>query len=106
MANPFAGEVAVTLDGVEHLAKLTLGALAELEATLEASSLIEIVERFEQGRFSSRDVLVLIVAGLRGGGWSGTAQDLLRVEIQGGPVAAAKAAAELLARAFAAPDQG
>ena len=106
MANPFAGEVGVTLDGVEHLAKLTLGALAELEATLEASSLIEIVERFEQGRFSSRDVLALIVAGLRGGGWSGTAQDLLRVEIQGGPVAAAKAAAELLARAFAAPDQG
>jgi hypothetical protein len=106
MANPFAGEVAVTLDGVAHLAKLTLGALAELEATLEASSLIEIVERFEQGRFSSRDVLALIVAGLRGGGWSGTAQDLLRVEIQGGPVAAAKAAAELLARAFAAPDQG
>lgn len=106
MANPFAGEVAVTLDGAEHLAKLTLGALAELEATLEASSLIEIVERFEQGRFSSRDVLALIVAGLRGGGWSGTAQDLLRVEIQGGPVAAAKAAAELLARAFAAPDQG
>lgn len=106
MANPFAGEVAVTLDGVKHLAKLTLGALAELEATLEASSLIEIVERFEQGRFSSRDVLALIVAGLRGGGWSGTAQDLLRVEIQGGPVAAAKAAAELLARAFAAPDQG
>lgn len=106
MANPFAGEVAVTLDGVEHLAKLTLGALAELETTLEASSLIEIVERFEQGRFSSRDVLALIVAGLRGGGWSGTAQDLLRVEIQGGPVAAAKAAAELLARAFAAADQG
>ena len=106
MANPFAGEVAVTLDGVAHVAKLTLGALAELEATLDASSLIEIVERFEQGRFSSRDVLALIVAGLRGGGWSGTAQDLLRVEIQGGPVAAAKAAAELLARAFAAPDQG
>lgn len=106
MVNPFAGEVAITLDGVAHTAKLTLGALAELEATLQESSLVEMVERFEQGRFSSRDVLALIVAGLRGGGWQGTAADLLRVEIHGGPVAAARAAAELLARAFAAPDQG
>ena len=31
MANPYAGEVAMVLDGVAHVAKLTLGALAELE---------------------------------------------------------------------------
>jgi hypothetical protein len=104
MANPFASEVAITLDGVAHVAKLTLGALAELEHALQASSLVELVERFEQGQFSSRDVLALIVAGLRGGGWSGTAADLLQVEIHGGPVAAARAAAELLARAFALPE--
>lgn len=103
MANPYAGEVAVWLDGQRHVAKLTLGALAELEAALDAGSLFELVERFEQGRFSSRDVLALIVAGLRGGGWQGTAQDLRCVEIGGGPMAAAKAAAELLARAFALP---
>ena len=105
MANPYAGEVAVWLDGQRHVAKLTLGALAELEAALDAGSLFELVERFEQGRFSSRDVLALIVAGLRGGGWQGTAQDLRCVEIGGGPMAAAKAAAELLARAFALPGE-
>jgi hypothetical protein len=101
MANPFAGEVALTLDGKRHVAKLTLGALAELEVALETGSLVELVQRFENQHFSTRDVLALIVAGLRGGGWQGTAADLLRVEIGGGPVEAAKVAAMLLARAFA-----
>jgi Phage tail tube protein, GTA-gp10 len=105
MANPWAGEVAIVLDGERHLAKLTLGALAELEETLVTGSLLDLVQRFEEQRFSTRDVLALIVAGLRGGGWQGTAADLLRVEIGGGPVGAARAAAELLARAFSLPGE-
>jgi hypothetical protein len=105
MANPFAGEVAILLDGERHVAKLTLGALAELEATLDAGTLIDLVERFEGGRFSTRDVLALIVAGLRGGGWKGVASDLRTVEIGGGPIEAARLAAELLARAFALPGE-
>ena len=100
MVNPFAGEVAVTLDGEPRVAKLTLGALAELEAALGAETLVDLVQRFEAGRVSSRDVLALVVAGLRGGGWRGTAADLLTAEIGGGAVGAAKVAAELLARAF------
>lgn len=103
MANPWTGEVAILLDGERHVAKLTLGALAELEAGLGTGTLIELVERFEAGRFSAREVLMLIVAGLRGGGWGGAAGDLLRVEIGGGPVEAARVAAELLARAFTVP---
>ena len=106
MANPFAGEVALVLDGKRHLAKLTLGSLAELEAALETGSLMELAERFEVRRFSARDVLALILAGLRGGGWQGTAADLRTVEIGGGMVEAARAAAELLARAFAMPGEG
>jgi hypothetical protein len=88
------------------VAKLTLGVLAELETALEAGSLVELVERFETQRFSTRDVLALIVAGLRGGGWQGNAADLRTVEIGGGPMQAARAAAELLARAFALPGEG
>ncbi len=103
MVNPFAGEVAIWLDGQRHVMRLTLGALAELEGVLEVGSLIELVERFETGRFSTRDVLALIVAGLRGGGWQGVAVDLRCVEIGGGPVEAARAAAEVLARAFQVP---
>ena len=105
MANPWAGEVGIVLDGERRLCKLTLGALAELEAVLDTGTLIDLVERFEQGRFSTRDVLALIVAGLRGGGWQGQAADLRTVEIAGGPVEAARAAAELLARAFALPGE-
>lgn len=104
MTNPWAGEVALSLDGQIHICKLTLGALAELEACLETGTLIGMVERFESGQFSTRDVLALIIAGLRGGGWQGGAADLLSVEIAGGPVEAARVAAELLARAFAVPD--
>lgn len=104
MANPWAGEVELKLDGEPHTLKLTLGALAELEAAMDADSLVDLVRRFEEKRFSTRDVLALIVAGLRGGGWRGSAKDLVAVEIEGGPVAAAKAAGQLLVRAFALPE--
>ncbi|MCC1493418.1 gene transfer agent family protein [Cognatishimia sp. F0-27] len=104
MTNPWRGEVALVLDGEPHRMRLTLGALAELEAQLESGSLVDLVQRFETGGFTTRDVLALIVAGLRGGGWQGTAKDLLSAEIEGGPLTAAKAAAELIARAFMLPE--
>lgn len=100
MANPWRGEVTLVIDGEPHVLRLTLGALAELEAGLKADTLVDLVARFEGGGCSSRDVLALIVAGLRGGGWRGTAADLLAAEIEGGPLMAARVAAELLARAF------
>lgn len=103
MANPWAGEVELVLNGERQVLKLTLGALAELEYALEAGGLVELVQRFEARSFSTRDVLALIVAGLRGGGWQGRAEDLLAAEIEGGPVEAARVAGVLLARAFAAP---
>ncbi len=98
--NRWAGEVAVTLDGQRHLAKLTLGALAGLEAELETDSLIELVERFEGGLFSAADIVAVLVAGLRGGGWQGTPADLLAADLEGGPMGAGQLAAELLVRAF------
>jgi hypothetical protein len=106
MANPWTGEVDLVIDGQAHVLKLTLGALAELEAGLGDTSLVDLVARFEGGGFSSRDVLALIVAGLRGGGWRGTAADLLSAEIAGGPVVAARTAATLLVRAFSLPGDG
>lgn len=104
MVNPWRGEVSIVIDGEEHRAKLTLGALAELEETLEEHSLMALVERFESNRFSSRDVLALLSAGLRGGGSPLTGADLAGADIAGGPMAAARAAAELLARAFVVPE--
>lgn len=104
MSNPWRGEVGLVIDGTLHELRLTLGALAELEAELESGSLVDLVKRFEAGAVSTRDVLALIVAGLRGGGWQGLAADLLHADIEGGPMAAAQAAAELLARAFMLPE--
>ncbi|TCM86618.1 gene transfer agent family protein [Rhodovulum steppense] len=104
MANPHAGEVALVIDGERRVLKLTLGALAELEAALGADTLVALIERYEEGAFSTRDVLGLLLAGLRGGGWHGSAADLARADIGGGPIAAAQAAAQLLARAFTLPE--
>lgn len=94
----------LVVDGQRHIARLTLGALAELEEALQADNLIGLVERFEAGRFSSRDVLALLTAGLRGGGSEVTQAELARADIAGGPMFAARAAAELLARAFVVPE--
>ena len=104
MANPYSGEVAIRIDGKRRVMRLTLGALAGLEESLGADTLLLLVARFEGGRFSSRDVLELIVAGLRGGGWTGDRSDLVEAEIEGGPLEAARLAGVLLARAFALPE--
>lgn len=104
MANPYAGEVTVVVDGVPRVAKLTLGALAELEAELHTGSLMDLITRIETRQFSARDVLAIVLAGLRGGGWTGTAADLMRADLAGGPMGAAKTAAQLLARAFSVPE--
>lgn len=105
MVNAWASEVEVRLNGVAYRAKLTLGALAELETALAAGSLIDLVVRFENGAFGGRDVLAVLLAGLRGGGeWRGQESEFLTAEVEGGPLGAARLAAQLLARAFALPD--
>ncbi len=102
--NPYRGEVLLTLNGKAHVMRLTLGALAELEATLETGSLLELVERFESGKFSANDLVALLLAGLRGGGANIDRAALNTAEIGGGAVAAAQAGALLLKRAFTLPD--
>ncbi|QBX34407.1 gene transfer agent family protein [Paracoccus liaowanqingii] len=104
MANALRGEVALVLDGQPHVARLTLGALAELEGQLQADGLAGLVARMDDGRFSSSEILAVVVAGLRGAGWTGQARDLTAVQIGGGPLEAARIAARLLALAFRAPE--
>jgi hypothetical protein len=105
MTNPWTGEVALVINGKKRVLKLTLGALAELEQVLETKSLVALVERFEGGTFSTKDVISLIAAGLQGGGIEISAADLGRANIEGGPMMAARVAAELLARAFMLPGE-
>lgn len=103
MANPWRGEVELTIDGKCQVMRLTLGALAELEEQLQEKSMVALVERFESNRYTAKDVLALINAGLRGGNCEVPETELFHADIEGGPVAAARAAAELLARAFVVP---
>lgn len=103
MDNPWRGDVSLTINQTSYRMRLTLGALAHLEAHLSEGSLVDLIMRFEQGRFSARDILALLAAGLEGGGAEFCADDLARAEIEGGALAAARAAAELLARSFSHP---
>lgn len=99
MVNPVRGEVALKVNGEARVMRLTLGALAEMEDALGAP-VVELVERFEAGRVSARDVAALILAGLRGGGWDGDGTQLAQAEIEGGFAEAARAAARLLVLGF------
>ncbi len=103
--NPYRGDVTLTLNGEVQCMRLTLGALAELEAALEEGSLLALVERFESGAFSTADLIALLLAGLRGGGLDIDRAALMAGTIEGGPIAAAKAGAQLLKRAFSVTDE-
>ena len=104
MVNPYRGEVSVTLDGQVLPMRLSLGALAELEESLDCKNLVGFVERFEAGQFKTQDIIVLLFHGLRCAGWSGSKGDLMKSTIEGGPLAAAKAAGQLLRVTFSLPE--
>ena len=106
MENPHRGEVSLVIDGQPMSLRLTLGALAALEARLEAGSLIELAERFEGGRISAAELTALLAAGLAGGGNTLDEHRLNAAEIEGGAVAAMRAGLALLARAFAPVGDG
>jgi hypothetical protein len=100
MANAQRGEIAAIIDGEEKVLCLTLGALAELEARLGGGDLMGLGERFAAGRVSARDLIVILGAGLRGGGNAVTDDDLARMAVEGGLRGAAETAARLLRATF------
>ena len=102
MPNPHAGEVEVVVDGVPRLAKLTLGALAELEAAYCADDLGALVERFGKGRLSALDLIRILGAGLRGAGNALSDEDVRAMRHVGGAAGFAAVVAELLAVTFRA----
>ena len=100
MPNIQRGEISAVFEGEERVLCLTLGALAELEARLQAGDLVGLSERFSSGRVSARDLTAIIGAGLRGGGNAVTDDDLARMSIEGGLKGAAEIAARLLRATF------
>jgi len=100
MANPYRGEVEAVLDGARVTLRLTLGALAELEAALGAEGLVDLAERFEGRAMRAADVIAVIAAGLRGAGRPATPDEVAAMAVEGGAGGAARLAARLLTAAF------
>ena len=102
MGNPYQGEVTLVVDGEPRTMRLTLGAVASLEA--KAGPILELVERFEGSVARADDVLNVLLAGLVSCGWDGDEVTLRKADIEGGYLGAMTAAAELLVLSFGMPN--
>jgi hypothetical protein len=105
-ANRRRGEVAAVLDGVERRLRLTLGALAELEATYAADDLGALVERFSSGRLSALDLTRIVGAGLRGGGAAVTDAEVAMMAHEAGVAGFAEVVSDLLKVTFGGGEGG
>jgi hypothetical protein len=104
MANRQRGEIEATLDGRKWTLCLTLGALAELEAALEAGDLVALATRFENGRLTARDAVRIIGAGLRGAGNDIDDDAVAKMRVDGGATGYVAIVAELLTATFGGVD--
>ena len=67
MANPYRGEIALSVDGKVYTLRLTLGALASLEARLGAASLSDLMDRLMGSAVSFREVETVLTEALMAG---------------------------------------
>ena len=100
MVNFHRGEIEAQIDGKKFVLCLTLGALAELESSLDASDLLSLGERFASGKISARHLIIILGAGLRGAGNDISNEELAEMPIEGGLNGAAAIAARLLQATF------
>ncbi|MFN8828650.1 MAG: GTA-gp10 family protein [Labrys sp. (in: a-proteobacteria)] len=99
MANRHRGDVAVRLAGRDWTLRLTLGALAEIEAGLDATSLVDLGARFAQG-LRARDLIVIFAAAARGGGAEVDDREVAGMVTAGDLPVLAEAIARLLVEGF------
>ena len=102
MANRRRGEIDAVLDGRRRTLCLTLGALAELEASFRADDLVALCRRFETGKFSARDLIRVIGCGLRGAGEAVGDDEVAAMKAEGGAAGFARIAAALIRATFGA----
>jgi len=104
MPNLHRGEIEAEIGGAPRRLVLTLGALAELEASFGADDLIGLAERFGKGRLKARDLVRVIGAGLRGAGEAISDDEVARLSVPGGAAGYVRIAAELITATFGAGD--
>ncbi len=104
MVNRQRGEVEAVLDGRTWTLCLTLGALAELEAALGAHDLMELAQRFGEGRLAANDAIRVIGAGLRGAGNLVSDVEVAEMRAEGGAAGYVAVVGALLAATFGEAD--
>ena len=100
MPNRHRGETTALLDGESRTLCLTLGALAELEASLVAGDLMGLAKRFEEGRLKAMDAIRIIGAGLRGAGADVSDEEVAQMQAEGGAAGFVAIVADLLSATF------
>jgi hypothetical protein len=101
-ANRRRGEVEAVIDGERRILCLTLGSLAELETAFAADSLAGLAERFAVHRLKAEDLIVLLAAGLRGGGNVVSDEDVAGMCVDGGLGGLVRVVGDLMVAAFGA----
>lgn len=100
MPNRHRGEIDAEIGGARRRLVLTLGALAELEATFGAEDLVALAERFGGGRLTARDLVRIIGAGLRGAGTDVSDEEVAAMMTPDGAAGFVRIAADLLTATF------
>ena len=100
MPNRHRGETTALLDDESRTLCLTLGALAELEASLAAGDLMGLAKRFEEGRLTATDAIRIIGAGLRGAGADVSDEEVAQMQAEGGAAGFVAIVADLLSATF------
>lgn len=100
MANHLRGEIDAELNGDSYTLCLTLGALAELEASFGDQDMLALAKRFEGGRLSARDAIRILGAGLRGAGHDVSDAQVASMQCEGGAAGLVELVARLLELTF------
>jgi hypothetical protein len=79
MTNPACGETSFLAAGEKFVMRLTLGALAEIEAAFNVASLSDLATRLKS--FATSDIATVAAALLRAGGHDVTANDVLKLPV-------------------------
>jgi hypothetical protein len=106
MPNLHRGEIEAVFDGRPMTLCLTLGALAELEATFGDEDMLALANRFASGRLSARDAIRVLGAGLRGAGHDISDSDVARLQAEGGAAGFVDTVARLLTATFGVGEAG
>ena len=100
MVNKRRGEVALRLDGKTYCLCLTLGALAELEDSLNLSNIGQLADRFAQGSVKSADLMKILGVALRAGGADLSDAEAAAMRCEGGALTLTRALVDLLRLTF------